>query len=299
MSGAVEIEVRPITAHEGFRECERLQQRIWGFADLSVVPHHVLLTAQRNGGVLLGAYEPEPDGALVGFVFGFLGYDPEHRRWKHCSLMCGVLPERRYRGVGYRLKLAQRAAVLAQGLDLVTWTFDPLQSANAHFNFAKLGVIARRYEEDVYGDMRDELNRGLPTDRFEVEWWLRSARVRARVDGEEGAHGNAKGRKLPEAPFVNVTERRGGLLVNAEVRLDLQEGKLLVEIPTDLNALKRRDLELARRWRLETREIFRHYLGRGYLVSEFLVVPDGDGRRGFYLLERASAEDVLGRGRSG
>jgi predicted GNAT superfamily acetyltransferase len=284
---SAEIEIRPIITHGGFRECEQLQQQIWGFSDISVVPHHLLLTAQKNGGVLLGAYEP--DGRMIGFVFGFPGYDAEHKRWKHCSLMCGVLSDKRYRGVGYRLKLAQREAVLAQGLDLITWTFDPLQSANAHFNFRKLGVIARRYEENLYGDMRDELNRGLPTDRFAVEWWIRSPRVRARVENP-----NASRPVMPEdAPVVNRTERRAGLLVNAEIQLDLRAERLLVEIPTDINALRQQDLELTQRWRLETREIFQGYLAQGYLVSEFCIVP-GE-RRGFYLLERARPEDVLER----
>lgn len=281
------IEIRPLQALEELHACEELQRRIWGFSDLSVVPHHLLLTAQKSGGVLLGAFEGDE---MVGFVFGFPGYDPDYKRWKHCSLMCGVLPERRYRGVGYRLKLAQRERVLAQELGLVTWTFDPLQSANARFNFGKLGVIARKYHPNLYGDMRDELNRGLPTDRLTVEWWIRSERVRARI--EQPSHPPPP---LPEAPRINRTERRDGLLSNAEIRLDRDAQRLLLEIPTDLNALKQRDPEAARRWREETRRIFQHYLSRGYLLSEFFVSERDGERRGFYLLERAQVEEVLGK----
>ncbi len=299
MGMGIGIQIRPLHTLEELHACEELQKRIWGFSDVGVVPHHLLLTAQKSGGVLLGAFDGGGDGngdgdgdELIGFVFGFLGYDPDHRCWKHCSLMCGVLAERRYRGVGYELKLAQRERVLAQGLPLITWTFDPLQAANARFNFGKLGVIARSYEENLYGDMRDELNRGLPTDRLTVEWWISSPRVRARIERPASA-------PPPHAPVVNRTERRGALLQNAEVRLDLEDERLLVEIPTDLNALKARDPEAALRWRLETREIFRRYLARGYLVSEFFVAGAGDGagekRRGFYLLERELPEVLLER----
>lgn len=285
---SVEVEIRPLTALEELHACEELQKRIWSFQDIAVVPHHLLLTARENGGVLLGAFE---GNEMIGFVFGFPGLDPAHQRWKHCSLMCGVLGDRRFRGVGHRLKRAQREAVLAQGLDLVTWTFDPLQSANAHFNFHKLGVIARSYERDLYGDMRDGLNRGLPTDRFTVEWWIRSPRVAARV--ERGQRPNFS-REIEETSAVNRTAMEDGTPVNAVIDLDRDAERLLVEIPLDLPALREQNLELARRWRLETRQIFEHYLARGYVVSEFIVAGERDHARarGFYLLERKEPEEL-------
>lgn len=284
-----EIEIRPIADHQGLLECERLQREIWGFAEQAVVPDHLLLTAIEGGGCLLGAYSGE---RLIGFVFSLVGL--QEGRLKHCSLMAGVLPEARYRGVGYKLKLAQRAFALDQGIELITWTFDPLQSANAHFNFKKLGVLARRYEENYYGDMRDQLNRGIESDRLIVEWWLTSPRVEAKLKGEyflptvEELH--AQG-----AEVVNRTElaRSQGsrFLANLDYRLDLGGGKLLLEIPTNTPEMRAEAPELARRWRLETRAIFGHYLSQGYLVSEFIM----EGERGFYLLERASPEEILSR----
>jgi predicted GNAT superfamily acetyltransferase len=235
------VEIRPLTALEELHACEELQKRIWGFQEIAVVPHHLLLTARENGGVLLGAFEGR---RMIGFVFGFPGLDPESGRPKHCSLMCGVLSERRFRGLGHKLKRKQREAVLAQGLDLVTWTFDPLQSANAYFNFHKLGVIARSYERNLYGDMRDGLNRGLPTDRFTVEWWVRSPRVAARV---EGGRRPSFSQEIEEAPVVNRTETRDGTLVNVAINVDVDAERLLVEVPLDLQALKDQSLELAQR----------------------------------------------------
>jgi len=286
------IEIRPIDSFRELRECERLQREIWGFAEAGVVPDHLLLTAVRNGGCLLGAYD---DGKLIGFVFSLFGQ--EGGRPKHASLMAGVLPDLRYRGIGYRLKLAQRAFVLGQGLELVTWTFDPLQSANAHFNFKKLGVIAQRYERDYYGEMRDELNRGLPSDRLLVEWWLTSPRVEAKIGGSYDLPAVdellSRGAKL-----VNRTELEEGWLANVHIDIDLQGAELLlVEIPTDTPEMKAEDLGLAQRWRAETREIFERYLARGYLVSEFITAGGEDRRRGYYLLERVDREEVLERGR--
>lgn len=269
------IEIRPLATIEEIHECERLQKLIWGFEDLSVVPHHLIVTTIKAGGLLLGAYE---NRRLIGFVFGFPGI--EDGKPKHCSLMCGVLNERRFQGVGYQLKLKQREIVLSQGLKLITWTYDPLQSANAYFNFAKLGVIARRYERDLYGDIRDELNRGLPTDRLLVEWWIRSPRVISRLERKARS-------AFPEGiPLINRTELKGDLLANTSYDLDLRDERLLVEIPRDIARLKEADLKLAQRWRLETREIFEAYFKRGYAASEFFTIEREGRKRSFYLLER-------------
>jgi predicted GNAT superfamily acetyltransferase len=292
-----EIHIAPITSLEGFHGCERLQQAVWGFTDMAVVPHHLLITARAHGGLLLGAYtEGKADTEhLIGFLFSFPGLQYLSGRWqsKHCSLMAAVLPEYRFRGIGYQLKLQQREFVLSQGLELITWTFDPLVSANAYFNFAKLGVIARRYEVDYYGDMGDELNRDLPTDRFTVEWWIRSPRVITKLK-QTGTSGLGQFDRLPR---INKTTLQSGVVINESIDLDLDETALLVEIPGDLGAMKERDLALAQRWRTETRAICEHYLKQGYLISEFFADSSNreHPRRGYYLLERVSVEELLGR----
>jgi predicted GNAT superfamily acetyltransferase len=173
------ISIEKVTEIQGFHRCEELQRRVWGMEDLSVVPLHLLLTAQKNGGLVLGAFDEQ--GTMVGFVFGFLGMT-DQGQVKHCSHMAGVLPEYQGQQIGYRLKLAQREHVLAQGLDLATWTYDPLEGSNASLNIGKLGVICRTYLRDVYGDTGIQLHLGLPTDRFEVEWWVRSQRVEERLE---------------------------------------------------------------------------------------------------------------------
>jgi predicted GNAT superfamily acetyltransferase len=294
-----EIRLAPINTLEGFHDCERLQQATWGFRDMAVVPHHLLITVQKHGGLLLGAYaKDDEEGAerLIGLLFGFPGMEQIDGRWqpKHCSLMCAVLPEWRAQGIAYRLKLAQRDFVRAQGLELVTWTFDPLVSRNAHFNFAKLGVIARRYEVDYYGNMGDELNRGLPTDRFTVEWWVQSPRIAERI--EHPSEENVQ--QMQKLPHINETAFQDDLLINKAFDLAMKGQALLVEIPWDIEVLKQRNLSLAQRWRLEIRQIFTHYFQRDYLVSEFFADHSHgkQAQRSYYLLERISREEVLKRG---
>jgi predicted GNAT superfamily acetyltransferase len=184
-------------------------------------------------------------------------------------------------GVGYRLKLAQREATLAQGLDLITWTFDPLASPNAHLNLQKLGCVSSRYLPDCYGTVERGLNAGLPTDRFVVEWWLRSPAVEACLSG-------AAAEAPAAAPRVNqvVREPRSGLPVSRGCDLERREPVLLVEIPDSIRAVKMADMELARAWRAELRHIFPHYFDRGYQVAGFHRLESEGLRRPCYVLRR-------------
>lgn len=277
------ITIRPLQSLEDLHACEQLQKAIWGFEDISVVPHHLILTTIKNGGVLLGAFEGE---RLIGFVYGFPGI--ENNTLKHCSLMCAVLPERRFQGVGYELKLKQREAVLAQGLELITWTFDPLVSPNAHFNLHKLGVISNKYERNLYGDMRDRLNAGLETDRLTVEWWITSPRVQKRLQQEQRI-------TALNLPVINHAEEHNGFLVNRDYSLERTEPQLLLEIPYHWQRMREQNMPLVREWRLQTREIFEHYFAQGYYASDFLVVEQGQQKRALYLLERATKEELLTR----
>jgi predicted GNAT superfamily acetyltransferase len=177
----MKIEIRPIVTASDYLALEELQREIWGAQELEIIPYHLLLTVQKNGGILLGAFTiVEGIEHLVGFVFGFAGIT-SNGRVKHCSHVAGVTPKYQDQNIGHRLKLAQRQHALAQGIDLITWTFDPLESRNARFNFHKLGAICNRYFRHLYGEMRDDLNAGLPSDRFEVVLEIRTKRVEAHL----------------------------------------------------------------------------------------------------------------------
>lgn len=283
------LEIVSIQNDRDFYACEELQRSIWGFEDISIVPHFILRSVQKEGGIVLGAYDK---GQLIGFLWGSPGV--RNGKLKHCSMMCGVLPKRRFKGVGYRLKQAQREISLSQGIDLITWTFDPLQSLNAHFNLAKLGALARRYERNFYGEFRDKLNWGLPTDRLCVEWWIDSDRVSQRMDMDRDRSGHLVDYPtIEKIPVINWTKDSNGTLVNVEVDFDRDERRLLLEIPRDLNKMKEGNPVLARRWRRETRDLFERYFRKGYIGTEFLV-QESDGRaRGFYLLEKVALQKLL------
>ena len=275
------ISIRPIQTHEEYRAVERLQREIWGLQEVEVVPDHLLITVQKNGGLVLGAFEATPEGEerLVGFVFGFLGRTPEGRL-KHCSHMAGVVPGLRDRNIGYRLKCAQREHVLAQGIDLITWTFDPLEGRNAHLNFHKLGVVCRTYLRDLYGSMRDALNVGLPSDRFQVEWPIDSPRVVERL--RCGGSGLSLSDLLAQGvPILNPAQP-GDPVRPAERSLPLEGDRVLVEIPARFQAIKAADLSLARTWRLHTRSLLEAAFAEGYTVVDHLF----EAGRSCYLLER-------------
>jgi len=169
-------------------------------------------------------------------------------------------------------------------MSLVKWTFDPLQARNAFFNIGKLGGVCRTYVRNVYGDLEDSLNRGRLTDRFEVEWWVRSKRVRRLIDG--GSREPVLGELLDQgAQVVNSTEVvRVGIRKPSRIRLGLAGGRLLVEIPENIVKVRDTSLEASRMWTLSFRRVFEHYFGRGYEVTD--VVVNGDWARSvFYLLE--------------
>ncbi len=248
--------------------------------DIEVIAHDLLMTAQKNGGVLLGAFDQvDGDERLVGFVFGFVGLSPSGEV-KHCSHIAGVAAEYRDRNVGYLLKLAQREQALAQGIKLITWTFDPLQSRNARFNFHKLGATCSTYLRNLYGEMRDALNAGVPSDRFEVDWRLASSRVEERVRGKSPEQLpstlQSSGVALVNPPI------EGELLRPADQASPLEGGRLLIQIPSDFQRLKAADLELAHAWRQHTRAIFEEAFAGGYAVVDLLV----ENGRSYYLLER-------------
>jgi predicted GNAT superfamily acetyltransferase len=273
------IEIRPVKTEDEYHAVERLQREIWGAQDIEIVAFEILMTAHKNGGVTLGAFDVvEGEERMVGFVFGFVGLTAEGRV-KHCSQIAGAIPGYRDRGVGYALKLKQREIVLAQGIDLITWTFDPLESRNARFNFHKLGVTCDVYLRNLYGAMRDKLNAGLPSDRFQVDWRIASPRVESRLRGEAGAS-SASPLMAEGVPLVNPPIAGEPLRPSAAAAPE--EGRILIQIPSDFQSLKAADRNLALEWRLHTRALFEGAFAKGYEATDLLT----EGGRSYYLLEQ-------------
>jgi len=278
-------------------EVESLQAIVWPGDEREIVPVHLLLTAAHNGGLVIGAYAAEPLTEalqLVGFVFGFTGlyFTPDGPRAKHCSHMLGVHPDYRGQGLGFALKRAQWQIVRHQGIDRITWTYDPLLSLNARLNISHLGAVCNTYIRNAYGEMRDQLNAGLASDRFQVDWWVNSQRVNRRLSRAarqplDLAHYLAAGIEVinptaigptgwPEPPSVDDRSLPGG---------DQADGRplLMIEIPADFQALKAAEPDLAVNWRTHSRLLFEDLFMKGYLVTDFIYLS-GSMPRSFYVL---------------
>lgn len=263
---------------------EGLQREVWPGSETDIVPAHLLITAVHNGGLVLGAYD---DDKLVGFVFGFPGMEttPDGPRLKHCSHMAGVLPSHRDRGLGFALKRAQWQMVRHQGLDHITWTYDLLLSRNARLNISRLGAVCSTYRRSEYGKMRDGLNAGLPSDRFQVDWWLNTHRVERRLGKRPRPALSVSGlRRLGVHPSYPVRRAADGLPRPPEHVPGLEDQLLAAEIPADFAALKEADFALARDWRFFAREFFETAFSRGYIVTDFAWEPRGEEPRGLYIL---------------
>ncbi len=292
-----DFEIRPLKTLDDFHAAEQVQRAAWDSADIDIAPLHIMLTMAKNGGVALGAFAHDQ---LVGFVLGFLGTSnrfgaeaPATVKLKHCSHMLGVLPDWQSHGVGYALKVAQREAVLNQGVRLITWTYDPLESKNARLNIAKLGAVCNTYIRDYYGELDDELNRGLATDRFQVDWWIASRRIETRLTRNRPP---LQLRHYLEvgAPIVNVAQWDDrDLPVCSDSIEPPQADRFLVEFPADFQAVKRADRALAVAWRQQMRSICEAAFAADYTVIDCLHEPGQHARSFYVMLRTESSESAL------
>lgn len=241
-----EYVVRLCTTFEEFTDCINLQRTVWQFIDLDITPMRSFIITRHSGGMTYGAFDPA--GRLLGFAHALAAFD-EHLKPYYYSHMLAVDPSLQSAGIGAKLKLAQRDHALRTGVPLIKWTFDPLQSRNAYLNIIKLGGVIREYQINYYGNASTSaLHRGLDTDRLFVEWWVRSPRV---ADAQRGIRQPAP----PEAA---------------------------VEVPRDIELVKKRDMAEARRWQTQVRAQFQKLLSEGLYCAGFEVNPNGNSRYLFF-----------------
>jgi predicted GNAT superfamily acetyltransferase len=259
--------IRALSSIEDFHQAEEVQRRAWYMSDsLNIVPLNALLPIQKYGGLVAGAFEAS--GEMIGFVFGFLGLTKQGG-YKHCSHMLGVVPEAKSRNVGYALKCFQRQYTLAQGFDLITWTYDPLESANAKLNIVKLGCIARIYHRNFYGAWDDSINRGLETDRFEVEWHTKSVRVEAALS--DGGLQMSYAALIAEGASVGLAAQPTANDVTEPALSNAVSGAVcLLHVPTDFQKVKQADFGLALAWRAASRQAFEAMFAQGYAITHFV-----------------------------
>jgi len=272
--------IRDLTTIDDCRQVAALERDVWGYTDAEdVVPPPVLIVSAKRGGILLGAFDA--GGVMKGFVYSIPAIkDGRLTQWSH---MLGVTRDARDAGLGLTLKLAQRERSLQMGIDLVEWTYDPLQALNAHLNFTKLGVVVEEYEENIYGASSSPLHSGSPTDRFVAEWRLTTPHVERRIAA--AGVGVVRDASVASAPLVNPSQPAAHWLSPGVADLSLNAPRLLVEIPVGYAEMMVQNPPLALEWRMASRAIFQHYFARGYRAVDFFLSREAG--RGHYLLARS------------
>ncbi len=251
------FEIRTLHSSNEMKLVQKLEEEVW---NISAIPIHQTVTAAKNGGIMLGAFDQEE---LVGFSYGFAGFDQKQSYL--CSHMLGIHPEYQEKGIGAQLKWEQKRVAAEKGYELIIWTFDPLESRNAYLNMNKLRGICCTYIENCYGEMEDGLNSGLPSDRFQIDWWINSEHVADNqslndVQSSEGIH------LIEWETTSNGQPKLGDLDQEMMTNLTNIDHPLLVPVPANFQELKKTDHELAIDWRFKTRNVFQQLFESGYAV---------------------------------
>ncbi len=277
--------IRDIEGEAEHHAIEEIQKEAWGFSDLDIVPAATLIATQHAGGIVLGAFEAD---RVIGFAYAFPAFE-QGRATMH-SHMLAVRPGYRNAHAGFYLKLVQRERVMEKGLDEVTWTFDPLQSLNAHLNFSKLGVVSRRYLVNFYGEgSSSPLHQGFGTDRLWVSWLLNSARVEqciSRTPVHQVARVVAASNDPASVVKSALIYSEGERPLLGDFGSGLAANRCTIEIPKDINSLKERDPKLGSEWRTATRAAFLAAIEAGFLVEDFVRLESDRGPRFFYSLSK-------------
>jgi predicted GNAT superfamily acetyltransferase len=311
-SSAPSITIRDLRTIDELDQLRAVEKEVWGMAGEDAIPLTIAIALKASGNIFVGAFEEKDEigkpgqrdraekeksarEKMVGFAFGFLAR--EHGQTTIHSHMLAVLDEYRHLDLGAKLKHAQRERGLAMGVHEMTWTFDPLHSRNAHFNFAKLGVLSETYKIDFYGpETSSKLHRN-GTDRLWVRWLLGSKRVRDRITKKNlGKDGGSSGRAETLdalrllAPLVRFDGK--GKPICADLGEALGRERVSIEIPGDILAVEAADIGMAREWREATRWAFRESLKAGFFVSEFCRSMRGQQGPGAYLLRKGSLMEM-------
>jgi len=284
-SGAQQIGIRDLKSIEDLSQLKAVEKEVWGMTDEDALPLTLAIACQAAGNIFVGAFDKD---RLVGFAFGFLGR--EHGQPMIHSHMLAVLDAYRHLDLGSRLKQAQRERAMAMGVHEMTWTYDPLQSRNAHFNFSKLGVVSDTYKMDFYGPETFSLLHRNGTDRLWVRWVLDSRRVRDRLAGKNARVETLDAMKLL-APLVRFDP--SGKPARADVAESLGRQRVSIEIPGDILEIERADMGLAREWREATRWAFCEAMKAGFFVAEFCRSVRGQQGPGAYLLQRGTVSELI------
>ena len=264
------LSIRKLESNEDMRLIQPLEQEVWG---INPIPTHQTFTASQNGGVVLGAFAEKE---IVGYSYSFPGF--ANGKIYLCSHMLGIHPNYQSLGIGKLLKDEQRKFAKEVGYDLITWTFDPLESRNAYLNMTKLYGICNTYLENCYGEMEDGLNKGLPSDRLQIEWWISSERVEEKWIPQISSY---------DRPFVVVQSEKGNpmIYVNLE-EIPSDSHGIEVPVPENIQLIKKKEPDLALDWRMKIRTIFQILFGEGYALVG--LKKSNEGVHYYQLIKRST-----------
>ena len=277
-AGNSELAIRELNSVEDLRKAIQLEQEVWQLQDADVTPLTTAIASRAAGAFWLGAFDGQN---LVGIAYAFPSLHDGHVGF-HSHLLAVKDPQQN-RGIGYRLKLAQRERALSRGVGEITWTFDPLRSRNAHLNFARLGVESRKYVPDFYGPQTSSPLHVNGTDRLWVMWELGSRRVEDRLRGKDTRPEILDTLKHLE-PLVRFNG--DGVPAVGDAPGALSRQRVAIEIPGDIDRMEQESLPLAREWRLATRKAFSAALNASFVVKEFCRSVRGNQGPGAYILEK-------------
>jgi len=287
------VTIAPLQSPAEYKLCEALQQEIWQADPVEIVPADLMIITQRHGGLVLGAFDENRN--LVGCLYGFAGTTAsdnplaKKHKWQHCSHIMGVHNSWRGKGIGHQLKIAQRNWALKEGYEIVTWTFNPLEGANATLNIAKLGARCACYLRNIYGELPDGLNSGLLSDRFEVVWELRSERVNVRLNNGRETKG-IRAAYNTDISVLNAGRFNYDGWLEPTNPIEVTEQKVLIEFPVNFQELKSHSLDLAISWQLNLRQACEWAFRSGYVVCDVIRITDNSNSvRAYYVLESSLA----------
>ncbi|MCC3357910.1 GNAT family N-acetyltransferase [Bacillus sp. REN16] len=258
--------IRNVKSIKELEQVHKLESMVWSPEDTVPISHTAATI--KNGGFILGAFYKDE---LIGFQYSFPGFDGKKPYLVSHSL--GIHPDFRKLGIGENLKHEQRKLAAEMGYDLITWTYDPLETVNGNLNLHKLGAVCTSYIENAYGDMTDGMNDGLATDRFVVEW---------AVNGR--GHDN-RNINFNNAMVLISTEIEDECLSPGEINLEASSKTLLVPVPSNFQEIKSKNFRVALMWREKTKQVFTHYLNHGWVVTDLIKDPELEGQY-MYLLEK-------------
>jgi len=264
-----EIEYKEMKDFGEYDILEDIQEDAWGMPVRELVPKRLIYATLKSGGVVIGAYK---EREIIGYCWGWVGRNEKEEIFIY-SHHNAVRKEFQNEGIGYKLKLKQREWGINNGFEKINWTFDPLQSKNCYLNFHKLGVTCNSYHNKYWGDMLDDLNRGIDTDRFYCNWILNSPKVKRHIEQDFTDFSKMS---IHQKYHTLEVEMEEDFLRVRKIQLDLDLPILFVRIPPNFQEILENNIELMKDWRENTREVFTTYFQKGYEVVDFVIrkIPD-------------------------